>query len=36
VPTLLVGQQANKNQVEMVLDIDPALDGLTVCGDKFR
>ena len=32
----ITGHQANKNQVEMVLDIDPALDGLMVRGDKFR
>jgi len=30
-----VGHQANKNLVEMVVDIDPALDGVTVRGDKF-
>jgi signal transduction histidine kinase/CheY-like chemotaxis protein len=32
----IVGHQANKNQVELVLDIDPSLDGLVVRGDKFR
>lgn len=32
----IVGHQANKNQVEMVVDTDPMLDGLMVCGDKFR
>ena len=32
----IVGHQANKNQVELVLDIAPELDGLNVRGDKFR
>ena len=32
----IVGHQANKNQVELVLDIDPLLDGVFVRGDKFR
>ena len=32
----IVGHQANKNQVELVLDVAPELDGLNVRGDKFR
>ena len=32
----IVGQQASRNQVEMVIDLDPSLCGLTVRGDKFR
>jgi signal transduction histidine kinase len=32
----IVGQQASRNQVEMVVDVDPSLCGLTVRGDKFR
>eukprot|EP00982_Pelagococcus_subviridis_P004490 29197-Pelagococcus_subviridis.AAC.8 len=32
----IVGHQANKNQVEMVVDVDPSLDGVVLRGDKFR
>ena len=32
----IVGQQANRNRIEMVVDVDPALCGLVVRGDKFR
>ena len=32
----IVGQQASRNQVEMVVDVDPELCGLVVRGDKFR
>ncbi len=32
----IVGHQASRNQVEMVVDVDPSLRGLVLRGDKFR
>jgi hypothetical protein len=32
----IVGHQASRNQVEMILDVCPSLCGVVVRGDKFR